>query len=135
MTDLVQKRCESEAEARAEVLQALLNERHSCRGFQQQPVPRATVDRILAMAQRTASWCNSQAWQVHVFSEGATQRARGVYGAIDCGAYVGNLMLAAYSLGVGSIAMAAQAAQSHFWRGRLQVEDGPQHRLRHRLRV
>ena len=33
-----------------------------------------------------------------------------MYGAVDCGAYVGNFMLAAHSLGVGSIAQAALAA-------------------------
>lgn len=43
----------------------------------------------------------------------------GVYGAIDCGAWVGNFMLAATAAGVGSIAQAALAAypnviRSHF---------------------
>ena len=39
-----------------------------------------------------------------------TDEALGVYGAIDCGAYVGNFMLAARSEGVASIAQAALAA-------------------------
>lgn len=39
-----------------------------------------------------------------------TDEALGVYGAIDCGAYVGNFMLAAKSEGVASIAQAALAA-------------------------
>ncbi|MDH0094267.1 nitroreductase family protein, partial [Achromobacter mucicolens] len=34
--------------------------RHSCRAFLPQPVPRATIERILTLAQRTASWCNCQ---------------------------------------------------------------------------
>ena len=43
----------------------------------------------------------------------------GVYGAIDCGAWVGNFMLAATAVGVGTIAQAALAAhpaviRSHF---------------------
>lgn len=180
---------------RAALLDQLLRERHSCRGFRSDPVPRDTIEAILATAQRTASWCNAQPWQVHVFSERATQRVReellahvrthepqpdlewpagylgkylqrrrqcgwqlyqatgvargdrqagdrqrlenfrffgaphvaivttdaplGVYGAIDCGAYVSNFMLAAWSLGIASIAMAALASQSPFWRERL----------------
>ena len=39
-----------------------------------------------------------------------TPEVLGVYGAIDCGAYVGNFMLAAKSLGVAAIAQAALAA-------------------------
>lgn len=60
--------------ARAEVLAALLGERHSRRGFKPEPVPRVTIDAFLAVAQRTASWCNVQPWQVHVFSTAATER-------------------------------------------------------------
>ena len=36
-----------------------------------------------------------------------SEKALGVYGAVDCGAYVNNFMLAARSLGVASIAQAA----------------------------
>ena len=39
-----------------------------------------------------------------------SDEALGVYGAVDCGAYVSNFMLAAHSLGVGSIAQAALAS-------------------------
>jgi nitroreductase len=184
-------------EERAGVLAQLLAERHSCRGFRPEPVPRETIDRILALAQRTASWCNAQPWQVHVLSHEATQRVRealvahakahppqpdlpfpaeylgvylerrracglqlyaatgvergdkpayerqwlenyrlfgaphlaivtthaplGIYGAIDCGAYVQNFMLAACALGVASIAQAAQAAVAGFWREQLAL--------------
>lgn len=183
------------AGSRAAVLAELLSERHSCRGFQPDPLPRETIATILSLAQRTASWCNAQPWQVHVLSAQATQRVRdelvayalahapqpdfdfpaeyvgvylerrrecglqlysatgvargdkeaaqrqwlenyrlfgaphlaivsthaplGTYAAIDCGAYVHNFMLAAWSLGVASIAQAAQAAIAPFWHERL----------------
>ena len=41
-----------------------------------------------------------------------TDEALGVYGAIDCGAYVGNFMLAAQALGLGTIPQAALARHS-----------------------
>ena len=47
-------------------LETWLRERHSCRAFLPEPVPRAVIERILALAQRTASWCNCQPWQVAV---------------------------------------------------------------------
>ncbi|NDZ18909.1 nitroreductase [Variovorax sp. WS11] len=182
---------------RASVLASLLDERYSCRGYLPQSVPRATIDRILALAQRTASWCNSQPWQAHVLSAAATRRTReellahvathepqpdlqfpeayvglslerrrecgwqlyqatgvvrgdkpgadrqrlenfrffgaphvaiitsdaplGTYGTIDCGAYVANFMLAARALGVASIAQAALASHSAFWRQQLSL--------------
>jgi len=178
------------------VLAELLNARYSCRGYLPDPVPRTTIDAILSLAQRTASWCNSQAWQVFVADEAATQRLRhelleyefshsphpdfawpvyqgvylqrrrecglqlykatgvargdteaadrqrlenfrffgaphvalvttdeslGVYGAIDCGAYVSNFSLAARAMGVSCIAQAALAAHPDFWRERLAL--------------
>jgi nitroreductase len=181
---------DSETEAtRIGVLEGLLNERYSCRAFRPDPVPRPTIDRILTVAQRTASWCNSQPWQIviasgeakerfrkEIYAEAATgaaedndfafpreyrgiylarrresgfqlyntlgiprgdkaayakqalenynffgaphvaiihtDEALGIYGAIDCGAYVGNFMLAAQALGLGSIAQAALARRS-----------------------
>ena len=39
-------------------------------------MPRATLESILATAQRTSSWCNSQAWQVSVASGPAADRIR-----------------------------------------------------------
>jgi nitroreductase len=173
-------------------LEQLLAQRYSCRGFLTRPVPRGTIEQILELAQRTASWCNSQPWQVIVTSGEATDRFRnamlehakaqkaapdfpwpreyrgayldrrracgfqlyeavgvargdreagarqglenyrlfgaphaaivttdealGVYGAIDCGAYVSNFMLAAKGLGVASIAQAALGAHPGFIR-------------------
>src|SRR5215212_2598966 len=64
------------SDARAGALAALLDQRYSCRGYLADPVPRATIERILAQAQRTASWCNSQPWQVHLVAPPATDRLR-----------------------------------------------------------
>jgi nitroreductase len=178
--------------SRTNTLAALLDERYSCRGYRSDPVPRDTIERILAQAQRTASWCNSQPWQVHLANPPATDRLRerllahlqghesapdfafpreyrgayqerrrecglqlyqatgiargdkeaadrqrlenfrffgaphvaivtteealGVYGAIDCGAYVQNFLLAARAHGVACIAQAALALYPRFWR-------------------
>lgn len=57
-------------------LETWLRERHSCRAFLPVPVPRAVIERILALAQRTASWCNCQPWQVAVTEGAATERLR-----------------------------------------------------------
>ena len=59
-----------------ETLGRLLSSRYSCRGFLPEPVPREDIERILAVAQRTASWCNAQPWQVVVTSGDATERFR-----------------------------------------------------------
>lgn len=172
----------------APVLERLLSQRFSCRRFRPDPVPQVTLDQIVSLAQRTASWCNTQPWQAHITRGEATERFRqilqapplagdeggdaqdfpwplvyegvyqqrrresglalydsvgiargdreasarqagenlrlfgaphvvmittdealGVYGAIDCGGYVANFMLAATSLGVNCIAQAALA--------------------------
>jgi nitroreductase len=171
------------------VLEDLLGERYSCRAYRPDPVPRPIIGRMLTAAQRTASWCNSQPWQVVIASGAAKERFRaaiyaaassgapddgdfsfpreyrgvylerrresgfqlyntlgiargdraayarqalenfnffgaphvaiihsdealGIYGAIDCGAYVGNFLLAAQALGLGAIPQAALAHQS-----------------------
>jgi nitroreductase len=54
----------------------LLAERHSCRAFLPEEVPRGTIESILRTAQRAASWCNSQVWQVSITSGSATERLR-----------------------------------------------------------
>ena len=56
-----------------DVFEDLLAARYSCRAFKPEPVPRATIDRILTAAQKTASWCNSQPWQV-IIASGAAAR-------------------------------------------------------------
>lgn len=58
------------------VLSQLLGQRYSCRGFLPDPVPRATQETILEMTQRSASWCNSQPWQVHITEGRATEHFR-----------------------------------------------------------
>lgn len=175
-------------------LDELLSGRFSCRAFRPDPVPRATIETILRLAQRTASWCNSQPWHVVVTSGTATDEFRealyghakttgaqgnpdfafpreyrdaylarrresgyqlydalgirrgdrdaylaqvlenfrffgaphvalitssealGIYGAVDCGAYVGNFLLAAEAHGVSTIPQAALATYPDFIR-------------------
>ena len=55
-----------------------------------------------------------------------TDEALGVYGVLDCGAWVNNFMLAARSLGIASIAQAALASQPQFLRSHFGL---PQDRL------
>jgi nitroreductase len=182
-----------------DVVEDLLAQRFSCRAFRPDPVPRATIERLLTAAQRTASWCNSQPWQLVITSGEATQKfhdalwplasrgdplngdfafpreyrgvylerrresgfqlynslgiargdkaayarqalqnfnffgaphvaiistdeALGVYGAVDCGGYVSNFMLAAQALGLATIPQAAlafysEAVRRHFGLG------------------
>lgn len=52
-----------------------------------------------------------------------TEADVGVYGAVDCGVYVGNFLLAAESLGLATIAQAALAAHAPFLRERLSIPD------------
>ncbi len=52
-----------------------------------------------------------------------TTEPLGVYGAVDCGAYVGNFMRAAQALGLGSIAQAALARRSDVVRDYLKLAD------------
>jgi nitroreductase len=184
----------------SEAFLRLLSDRFSCRAYLAEPVPREKIDRMLAMAQLSASWCNSQPWQVivtegqgterfrqalfeHARNDAATQgdastvkpdlpfpgtyrgvykerqrevgwqlyesvgitkgdrvasarqamenfrlfdaphmllvtseRDLGVYGAIDCGIYLSNLMLAAQSLGIANVAQASLASYAPFVR-------------------
>jgi len=48
--------------------------RKSVRAFLPTPVPRATVERLLAVASRTASGTNMQPWRVHVLTGAARDR-------------------------------------------------------------
>src|SRR5579883_1710548 len=63
-------------EERIGVLEELLGERFSCRAFKADPVPSPLIERILKAAQRTASWCNSQPWQVVIASGEAKEKFR-----------------------------------------------------------
>lgn len=62
--------------SRAEVLEQLLDERWSCRAFDGRQVPRGDIERMLTTAQRSASWCNTQPWQLIVTSGESTERFR-----------------------------------------------------------
>lgn len=59
-----------------EVIEKLLRERFSCRAFLPDSVPEATIERLLELAQRTPSWCNTQPWHVYVTRGQATERFR-----------------------------------------------------------
>ncbi|MDB5657167.1 MAG: nitroreductase [Tardiphaga sp.] len=61
-----------------DTLETLLSARYSCRAYKPAQVPRETIERILKAAQKTASWCNSQPWQVTITSGEATQKFRDV---------------------------------------------------------
>jgi nitroreductase len=57
-----------------ETLERLLTDRRSCRGYTDEQVPRDVIERLLAAAQRTASWCNTQPWHVVVTSGTETRK-------------------------------------------------------------
>jgi nitroreductase len=184
-------------------IEQLFERRSSCRGFAPQPVERALIERVLAAAQKTASWCNSQPWQVIVTSGTATETFRdalyahassgsaptpdfpfpreyrgvyldrrrdagfrlydavgiargdrvasarqglenfrffgaphvaiitsddalGTYGAVDCGGYVANFLLAAEAAGLACIPQAALAAHAAAVREHLKIPEDRQ---------
>ncbi|MCU1641074.1 MAG: nitroreductase [Nocardia sp.] len=57
-------------------LQSLLDDRYTCRAFSPEPVPRATIEQVLTLAQRTPSWCNTQPWQLAITEGDSTDRFR-----------------------------------------------------------
>lgn len=58
----------------AAALEQVLRDRYSCRAFKPDPVAPEILRAIFAEAQHTASWCNSQAWEVALVS-GAVKEA------------------------------------------------------------
>jgi nitroreductase len=54
-----------------------ITSRHSLRAFLPTPVPRQTLEDILAVASRAPSGTNTQPWQVHVLTGAALQRVAG----------------------------------------------------------
>ena len=60
--------------AQFDALSAILDDRYTCRQFRPDPVPAADLERLLTLAQRTPSWCNTQPWHVTVTSGEATAR-------------------------------------------------------------
>ena len=184
----------------SEILARLLTGRYSCRAYRPEPLPADTIERMFALAQLSASWCNVQPWQVVVTRPPATdvfrralldylkdnaadqpdlpypggyygkyqerrrecgwqlyesvgiargdraasakqagenfrlfgaphvlivttERELGVYGVLDCGVYLGSLMLAAQSLGIATIAQAALARCSPFLHKYFDIPD------------
>jgi nitroreductase len=181
------------------VLSRILDERWTCRQFLAEPVPREKIEAVLRLAQRTASWCNTQPWQLVVTEGAGTDRFRkellehieksapepdfafpvqytgvyrdrrrecgmqlydsvgiakgehektmrqalrnfelfdaphvaivtseadlGVYGAVDCGLYIGSFLLGAQSLGLGATPQAALASYSPFLREYFGIPD------------
>jgi nitroreductase len=59
-----------------EVIARILAERYSCRGYLPDAVPHETIQRILSLAQLSASWCNAQPWQTIVTEGEGTERFR-----------------------------------------------------------
>lgn len=47
-------------------LNKLLDQRHSCRAFLSDPVPKNQINQILTSAARVPSWCNAQPWNVTI---------------------------------------------------------------------
>lgn len=62
-------------------LERLLSERHSCRAYLPDPVPRQVIGRVLEIAGRTPSWCNTQPWHLVVTEGAGTARFRESLGA------------------------------------------------------
>lgn len=54
-----------------------ITSRHSLRAFLPTPVPRRTIEDILAVASRAPSGTNTQPWQVHVLTGEALRRVAG----------------------------------------------------------
>jgi len=63
---------------RGTVLDDLMNDRRSIRGFRPDPVPQPLLDHIFATAQQAPSNCNVQPWVVHVVSGAAAENLRSV---------------------------------------------------------
>lgn len=59
-----------------DTFRSLMTERHSCRAFLPDPVPRCDIEDIIATACRAPSWCNAQPWHLTVTEGAATERFR-----------------------------------------------------------
>ncbi len=67
-----------------QALQQILQDRYSCRAYRPEPLPRELINTMLQVAQRTASWCNTQPWQVHIISGEARNRlSEALYAAAE----------------------------------------------------
>ncbi len=66
----------AEATNDAAALERLLADRWSCRGYTDEQIPRDVIERLLTIAQRTPSWCNTQPWQLVITSGDETVRLK-----------------------------------------------------------
>lgn len=57
-----------------ETIESILQERYSCRAYLARQVPQGIIQSILNKAQRSASWCNVQPWEVLILGGEATRR-------------------------------------------------------------
>lgn len=57
-------------------LEALMRQRHSCRAYKPDVVPREVIERIVGAARRMPSWCNAQPWQLTITSGAETDALR-----------------------------------------------------------
>ncbi len=53
---------------RLAALSELIQSRQSCRSFTSETVSQEVIENVLRLAQRTASWCNTQPWSLFVSS-------------------------------------------------------------------
>ena len=61
---------------RVQIVEDIIGNRFSCRAYLDKQVPHETITRIVETAQKSASWCNSQAWQLHLTQGAGTERFR-----------------------------------------------------------
>jgi nitroreductase len=62
-----------------ETIELILQQRYSCRAYLARQVPQETIQKLLNQAQRSASWCNVQPWEVLVLGGEATRRFGDAY--------------------------------------------------------
>jgi nitroreductase len=65
-----------ERQAVREAVEWAITTRRSVRGFTDEPVPRATIERLLETASRAPSGSNIQPWKVHVLTGAALERLK-----------------------------------------------------------
>ena len=63
----------------AENFEKLMNERHSVRYFQKKEIPQDTLKKIISLALKSPSWCNSQAWNIYVASGKTLSEIRNIW--------------------------------------------------------
>lgn len=61
----------------AEAFSRIATNRHSCRAFLAEPLPRGMIERMLDLAQRAPSDCNTQAWKTFILSGQPLEALRG----------------------------------------------------------